>query len=80
MFLRFSFLACFTLNTIPQKYLNKGEKQGFFLCGLLVKGPKEMGFALALLSICTKGLDSVTLDKQLRLALNRLQLHTRCGC
>lgn len=55
MFLRFSFLACFTLNTIPQKYLNKGEKQGFFQCGLLVKGPKEMGLYWPPLSICTKG-------------------------
>lgn len=78
MFLRFSFLACFTLNTIPQKYLNKGEKQGFFLCGLLVKGPKEMGLYWPPSAFALR--DSVTLDKQLHLALNRVQLHTRCGC
>lgn len=47
MFLRFSFLACFTLNTIPQKYLNKGEKQGFFPMWAAGERPKRHGVILA---------------------------------
>lgn len=73
------FLACCPLNTIPQKHLNKGEKQGFcvlfcfFQGWLLAKGPKETRLYFPS-AFALRG--PVTLDKYLYLTLNHLQVHS----